>query len=268
MTLSKHAIVTGGSSGIGKAVAKMLAARGAAVTIMARRPDVLKAAAAEIETAGGAGARILAIPVDVSDRAAVNAAIGRAEAELGPCDLLVTSAGIAHPGYFSDLPDAIFDQTMAINYFGTLHPIRAVAPGMRQRKGGRIVLISSGAGIVGIFGYSAYSPSKFALRGLAEVLRAELSSDGIAVSIVYPPDTDTPQLEEENRIKPAETRAIAGGARILSAEQVASDIVSGVEKGKFIIAPGWEMALLYRLHSLVQPLLNWHFDGVARRNRR
>src|SRR5581483_7564878 len=124
-------------------------------------------------------------------------------------------------------------------------------PGMRQRRSGHIALVSSGAGIVGIFGYSAYSPAKFALRGLAEVLRSELTRDGIGISIVYPPDTDTPQLAAENLIKPVETKAIAAGAKTWRPEDVARCIMNGVDRRRFVITPGWEMAALYRIHSIL-----------------
>jgi 3-dehydrosphinganine reductase len=116
---------------------------------------------------------------------------------------------------------------------------------------------------MGIYGYSAYCPSKFALRGLAESLRGELKPLGVGVSIVYPPDTDTPQLEEENKTKPPETKLITGTAQMWSAEAVAKEIVRGVEKGQFAITPGFEITLLNRLHSLLLPVLNWYSDRLV-----
>lgn len=266
--IASHAIVTGGSSGIGKETAILLARQGANVTIMARRADVLADARREIEAARAGGAqRVLDLSVDVSDRPAVDAAVACAVDQFGPCDLLIASAGIAKPGHFHEMDIDIFERTMAVNYFGSLYAVRAVAPAMRAGRRGRVVLVSSGAGIVGLFGYSAYAPSKFALRGLAETLRNEYAADGVGVSIVYPPDTDTPQLAAEMPDKPAETRAITGGAKTWSAQGVAERIVRGVEKGRFAITPGWEMTCLYRLHSVVMPILGWHFDRTAARAR-
>ena len=152
---------------------------------------------------------------------------------------------------------------MEINYFGTLYMVRAVLPAMRRRGGGQIVMISSGAGLVGIYGYTAYAPSKFALRGLAETLRGELKPDNIQVSIVYPPDTDTPQLAAENEIKPPETARITGNAQVLSAEAVATATLRGIDRKRFQITPGWEMTLLASLHSLIGPLLQRYFDILA-----
>ena len=124
-------------------------------------------------------------------------------------------------------------------------------------------MVSSGAGLIGLFGYTAYAPSKFAVRGLAESLRGELARDGIGVSIVYPPDTDTPQLIEENRHKPPETRRITAQARTWSPEDVAWVILEGVRRNRFVITPGWEMWALCRLHSLIGSLLHRRFDRLA-----
>jgi 3-dehydrosphinganine reductase len=134
---------------------------------------------------------------------------------------------------------------------------------MEQRQRGSMVLISSGAGLIGIYGYTPYSPSKFALRGLAESLRGELKGLGIQVVIVYPPDTDTPQLVEENKTKPPETKQITASAETWSAENVAIAIVKGIEKKQFAIAPSTEMSILHKLHSLLNPLLNWQFDQIV-----
>jgi 3-dehydrosphinganine reductase len=264
LTQQRHAIITGGSSGIGLAIAADLLAKGWNLTIIARDPARLDAAKAQLEgRLAGRTQQVLAISCDVSDLEGVDAAIGQAIDSLGPPEMLITSAGIAHPGYFAEMPLEIFRDTMEINYFGTLYAVRAVLPAMRRRGGGHVVMISSGAGLIGIFGYSAYAPTKFALRGLAETLRGELKGEGIRVSIVYPPDTDTPQLAAENEIKPPETAGITGNAKVLSAEAVAHAVLKGVERNRFQITPGWEMRLLALLHSLLAPLLFRYFDALA-----
>jgi 3-dehydrosphinganine reductase len=159
------------------------------------------------------------------------------------------------PGRFDDLPLAAFRTAIEVNYFGTLHLVRAALPAMREAGGGRIVMIASGAALLGLYGFTAYAPSKFAVRGLAEALRGELAPDRIAVSIVYPPDTDTPMLHEERRLRPAITSRLAADARVLSADAVAIAIVDGIRRNHFVIAPGWEMAGLAVLHSLIGPIL-------------
>lgn len=261
----KHAIVTGGSSGIGKATAKLLAIQGANISLIARDRSKLEIAQQEIrEIAPNPRQEILILEADVSIQLEIDRAIKNAIAILGTPDLLITSAGIAHPGYFGEIPLEVFERTMAVNYFGTLYAIRAVLPPMEAAKTGNIVLISSGAGIIGIYGYTAYCPSKFALRGLAESLRGELKPKGITVTIVYPPDTDTPQLAAENKIKPPETKKITATAKAWKAEAVAEKIIQGVKKGQFAIAPGTELTMINKLHSLISPLLNWYFDSIVK----
>jgi short-subunit dehydrogenase len=116
-------------------------------------------------------------------------------------------------------------------------------------------MISSGAGLIGIYGYSAYGAAKFALRGLAEILHAELRHEGVGVSIVFPPDTATPQFRHDARTRPAETSMIAGAAGVWDADAVAACIVKGIERGTYAITPGFELTALYWLGSLAGPLL-------------
>lgn len=262
-----HAIITGGSSGIGRSLALQLTQQGYNVTIMARGQERLDLAQEAIQAASiQAGQRVLALSADVSDRHQAESAIGEAIFHLGPPSLLITSAGIAYPNYFQDIPIDIFERTMAINYFGTLYCVRAVLSSMEQAGSGNIVMISSGAGLVGLYGYSAYCPSKFALRGLAESLRGELKPLGIGVAIAYPPDTDTPQLAEENKTKPPATKEITATADLWQPDDIAREILTAVEKGKFEITPGFEMTVLNRLNSLISPLLNRYFDKIIARH--
>lgn len=265
---ARHALISGGSSGIGLALGRRLAASGWNVTILARDPDRLAAAHRLIEAQARAGVqRFASFAADVTRASALETAVESAIEALGPPDLLVASAGIVVPGTIAALTADDYRQTMEVNYFGTLNLIRAALPAMRARPGGRIVLISSGAGLVGLYGYTSYSPTKFAVRGLAESLRSELAPEGIGVSLVYPPDTDTPQLVEELRSRPAPASAVAAGARVLKADVVADAILRGVAKGRFTIAPGWEMGLLARLHSLIAPALHrFWFDRVIARS--
>ena len=261
---NQHAIVTGGSSGIGKAIALQLAREGANVSIIARGQEQLRAAQVEIEWARESeGQKVVALAADVSDRAAAEQAIHSAIEQLGAPQTLITSAGTAYPGHFQEIPIETFEQTMSVNYFGTLYCIRAVLGTMQQQQKGEICMISSGAGLIGLYGYSAYGPSKFAVRGLAESLRGELKPMGIAVSIAYPPDTDTPQLVEESKTKPAATKEITATAKLWQADEVARVVLKGMEKGLFAIAPGKELSVLNRLHSLISPVLNKYFDRIV-----
>lgn len=262
--LNQHAIITGGSSGIGKAVARLLVGHGANVTLVARDRVKLEQAQQDLqEDTVNAAQQIDIITADVSQPNSIVTAIEQAISTLGTPDILITSAGVAHPGYFLEISLEVFEQTMAVNYFGSLYSVRAVLPSMIERRQGKIVFISSGAGLIGIYGYSAYCPSKFAIRGLAESLRGELKPKGIKVTIVYPPDTNTPQLAAENKIKPKETKQITASAKTWSAAAVAEQILQAVERGQFTIAPGLELTLIKRWHSLLAPMIDWYFDTIV-----
>jgi 3-dehydrosphinganine reductase len=254
-----HAIITGGSSGIGRELGRRLAADGYSLSLVARRKQLLDEAAADIASYFKSPTqRVFIRSADVSEVAQAEAAVQACIGELGTPDLVVTSAGVAVPGHFGDIPLEAHERSMAVNYFGSLYVVRAALPAMRARRKGRIVFISSGAGLMGLFGYTTYSPSKFALRGLAEALRAELSVDNIGISIVYPPDTETPMLEEENKIKPEETKLITGVVKTWSPEAVADCIMRGISRGAFAITPGMAITMMNRAPGMTIPLLSWY----------
>ena len=260
----KHAIITGGASGIGKATASLLLEKGANISLISRNINKLKKVKDELLAKRvNSQQQIIIISADVSNKNEIDNAIKQAISLIGNADFLLTSAGIAHPGYFQELPIELFENTIEINYFGTLYCVKSVLSNMIKQQQGHIILISSGAGLIGIYGYTSYSPSKFAIRGLAESLRGELKSYNINVSIVYPPDTDTPQLVAENKTKPLETKAITQSAKTWKPEDVAQIIIKGIERKKFVITPGLEMTLLAKLHSVLLSILNNYFDSIV-----
>src|SRR5882757_4221400 len=129
----QHVLITGGSSGIGLALARQAAAAGARVSLVARDPKKLAAAREEIRRATPAAPEVVTAPADVAIESEILAALAAAERVHGPVDLLITSAGVARPGYFEEVPVGVFERTMAVNYFGTLYPLKAVVPAMRAR---------------------------------------------------------------------------------------------------------------------------------------
>lgn len=261
-----HAVITGGSSGIGLALARRLVARGWNVTIIARDAARLARARATLaEQRIDPQQQVIALAADVADRPAIEAAIEQSLTRLGGPDLLITSAGICEPGRVERLPVEVFERTMQVNYLGSLYAALACLPAMRSRGRGRIVLIASGAGLLGVAGYAAYGPPKFALRGLAEILRAELKPRGIGVTVVYPGDTETPQLAHERTQRPPETARIAGLAPAWPVDRMAEIIMRGIDKNRAQIAPGFQMTMLLRFGDLLKPLLFWHFDRMIRK---
>ncbi|WP_433754955.1 SDR family NAD(P)-dependent oxidoreductase [Nocardia sp. CA-135398] len=187
--VNRVALVTGGSRGIGRAVAQALAGAGAAVAVNYRnRQDEAAATVAEIERAGGAA---IAVRADVAVRAEVEAMTERVESELGPVDVLVNNAGIATIRGVDDITEEDFDQTLAVNLKSAFLCTQAVLPGMRKRGWGRIVNVSSiaarGAGGIGVH----YNASKAGLEGLTRGYAARLAADGITVNAIEPGLIDT-----------------------------------------------------------------------------
>jgi 3-dehydrosphinganine reductase len=254
----KHAIVTGGSSGIGRATAHLLAQRGADVSIIARAQKALDDTLDELDALRADSAqRFRAVSADLGNwseaRDAVMALAGDAHAP----DLLINAAGYCHPGYFEKLPVDVFHEMMRVDYFGTLHPTKAVTPLMIAKGEGQIVNFSSVAGFFAIYGFTAYSAAKYAVTGFSEALRQELKPYGISVSLVFPPTTRTPGLERENRLKPPECMLIEGQVKERSAEEVAAAVLRGIERRSKYILPGIDTKLYFLLAHLPRQLMGW-----------
>lgn len=258
----KVALVTGGSSGIGLAISKILASAGAHVWLVARNPERLQAAMREVEATRTSPEQVCGIaPADVTIAEQAAAAVEMVTRASGVPDLVVNSAGDTFPGYVEEISLETFRGLMDVNYFGTVNIIKSVLPGMLVRSSGHIINISSLAGFFGVFGYSAYTATKFAVRGFSDVLRMELKPRGIRVSVVFPPDTDTPQLAYEAPLKPPETKILSGNAKVLSANEVARITLRDAARGRYVIIPGLDGKLLYRLSGLLgnltYPIMDW-----------
>lgn len=259
----KIALVTGGSSGIGKAIACSLADRGLHVWLMAQRKDLLEAAKREVETHRKSQDQVInAVSTDITDWEQVRKSIKFITEETGTPDILLNIAGAAHPGYAQELDLNIFTWMMAVNYFGTVYVTKELLPAMLNRSSGYIVNTSSIAGFVGTFGYSAYGAAKFAVRGFSDALRSEMKLHNIGVSVVFPPNTQTAGFDYENNFKPHETKALEGNTATMSAEAVAGTILRGIERGRYMIFPGTEGKLLYRVNGLAGGLLTYFMDRI------
>ncbi|CAC5424892.1 KDSR [Mytilus coruscus] len=243
----KHVLITGGSSGIGKAIAKEAIRRGAVVSIMARNTMKLEDAKVELEkVAGNSFKPVCFVSVDVAgDYEVVQKAVQQVEEKQGPVNMLINCAGMGVAKTFEDLRIEEFKKLMNLNYFGTVQTTKAVISKMKEQGGGRIVFLSSQAGQLGLFGYTAYAASKFALRGLAESLQMEMRPYNIYVTVAHPPDTETPGFEEEERNKPEETKLISDTSGLFKPDTVAKQILKDSVNGRFcsyIGLDGWMLA--------------------------
>jgi 3-dehydrosphinganine reductase len=270
---NKFILITGGSSGIGLALAKQFSSLGAHICILARRQELLEQAIDEISAVRkNEGQRFNLVSVDVSDYERVKQAIEDMIAAEGVPDVIVNSAGVVQPGLFHNLTPEDFAWNMNINYFGTVNVIHAVIKDMIARGSGAIVNISSMAGFFGTYGYTAYGASKYAVRGFSDALRSELKPLGITVHIVFPPDTATPQLDYDNANKPFVTKELSGTPKALSAEKVAASIISGISLPRYIITPGFDATLYYYLlhftGNLVYHIMDLLISMAMRKERR
>lgn len=186
--LHKTALITGGSSGIGRATALRLAGMGVQVALAARNTAALDEVRATIEQAGGTA---LCVPTDVTDSEQVRRAVEATVARFGSLDILLCSAGLSMRCYFEETQLAAMERVIRVNFFGTLHATHFALPHVKKARGS-LVAISSLTGKRGIPSYSVYGASKFAVQGLYEALRAELRRDGVHVGIVSPAFVDTP----------------------------------------------------------------------------
>lgn len=262
MTAKGPAFITGGSSGIGLAMATQLAQSGHDLALIARRADLLDQVVRDLRRQHP-DRQIHGFAADVGDSTACFDAVTRAVDLLGPPRWAIANAGIAIPGQFRDQPFDQITEQLRINALGAAGFARACLDHMTR---GHMVFVGSGAAFFGIYGYAGYGASKFALRGLAESLRVELAPQ-IAVTLAYPPDTDTPQLVAEQRTKPAVTKAITDGGGLWQPQDVARVILRRAAKGRFTATPGLQMTALLLLHSLLGPILRRWQIGLARKHR-
>jgi NAD(P)-dependent dehydrogenase (short-subunit alcohol dehydrogenase family) len=186
---ARTAIVTGGGRGIGAAVARALTLRGLAVTVFARTR-------AQLERVVGEKGAALAVAGDVRREEDVARLVQAHERALGPVDVLVNDAGILARGLAEETSAAAFREVLDVNLTGAFLCARAVIPGMKERRRGRIVNVASISGTVGTAGASAYNASKWGLIGLTKCLAEELRGHGVACLAVSPGSVDTEMLEQ------------------------------------------------------------------------
>ncbi|CAD6227364.1 GSCOCG00006133001-RA-CDS [Cotesia congregata] len=253
----KHVVITGGSSGIGKAVAMLAAKMGAHVTIIARDVQKLEASRNDIMSAckNRDSQRIEYLSLDISkDYETIEKSFLDIEKTMGPIYMLVNCAGMAICGKIEDTTIETLNWIINLNFMGTYYCTKAVIPRMKSAKDGIIVITSSQAALIGIFGYSAYCSSKFALRGLSESLAMEVNPHNVSVTLCLPPDTDTPGFAVEEQSKPLETKLISESAGLVKADVVAKQLIADACAGRFFSTVGFEGFMLTTLSAGMSPV--------------
>ena len=264
----KWAIISGGSKGIGKAIAKLFVQLGGNVCIIARTLETLNSAAEEINSLKVDDAQLVkTISCDMSDMAQVNELFTKHIKENGVPDYLFNIVGISYPNYTEKLTIEDYKFHMDTNFFGQLNAILTVLPYYLERKMGHFINMSSLAGYIGVMGYAAYTPTKFAIVGLSEVLRNEYKAYNIKVSIVFPPDTDTFGLHEEAKTRPEELNIIAEKGGLMHPDEVAEIILKGVLKEKFYIHAG-SSKIYWRIMRLFPKLVHSITDSDLKKARK
>ena len=220
-------VVTGASSGIGRAAARRFAERGASLVLAARREAPLRELAAECSALGG---RAVAVPTDVTDESAVEALARRADEEFGRLDVWVNNAAVHLFGRFEDSPLHAYRRVVETNVFGYVHGARAALPRFRRQRSGVLINVGSVNSVIGSPYASAYVASKFAVRGLGECLRQELLDEpDIHVCTVLPASIDTPLFQHAANYT---GRAIKPLSPVVSVGRVADAIVRSAEQPK------------------------------------
>lgn len=262
------AFVCGGSKGIGKETAKEFFRQGGNVCLLARDLTSLEVALDEVESVrSNEDQYIKVISGDTTKQDEIKPEIEKFITTHGVPDYLINAVGYAYPEYIQNFTFDDFRKNMETNYYGQVIPALIFLPYFMERRKGHISFISSMMGYMGIIGYAAYAPTKFALVGLAEVLRHELNSLNIKISILYPPDTDTPGFERENQTKPPETAILSETAKLYTPDHVAKQYLHGIRRGKFHIMIG-EGVWIWRLFRLFPALVHKILDGDLRNARK
>jgi 3-dehydrosphinganine reductase len=256
-------LVTGASRGIGLAVARRYAQLGAKVGMVATDPDRLQRAAAELDAATHT------VAADLTDPAECARAVAEVQAALGPVDVLVSCAGILHRDFIEDVTVDDFERSYRLHAGAALWLSQRVLPGMRARRRGAIVLVSSELGIIGVPTYAAYCAGKWGMLGLADVMRHELVGSGVRVCAVCPGDVRTDQLAEEQAWGPT------GGQtydKALDPDAVATAVIRGAQgRRPLIVSDAEPMRTLFMLMAGPRRMRFWPihlaFRGLLRERR-
>ncbi|CAG9537622.1 unnamed protein product [Cercopithifilaria johnstoni] len=271
----KHAFITGGSKGIGKAIARALIRRGCSVSLAARNVKHLELVCKELNALAkskknGAVAKYYSVDV-TSSYSVLKAVVEEAENELGVINILVNNAGYALQGAFDSIDISVYEEQMCLNFLSAVYMTKAVVSKMKKLRDGQIIFVNSAAGQCSIWGYTAYGATKFAMRGFAEALHMELLPYNVQVSVVYPPNTNTEGYQREILTMPEELKEISGTAGLFEPETIAECLIYNLSRGNYhtcIGFEGWALGVLSAggapEKSFLQAVAQVLFGGLLR----
>lgn len=254
---NKLVFLLGASEGIGLSIAKLFVSYGAQVLIASRSEKKLEKAIQELEPLRQSPDQIIeAQSIDLTNTENTSQALTDWLKKYGTPDYLIINAGFGKPGFMTDLEVKDYEDMVNLNYLGAVRAIKPLLPAMIKAQKGHIVLTSSIAGFVGLFGYTGYCPTKYAQIGFAEALKAEIKQDNIKVSVLCPPNTDTPGFAIENQFKPDEVLKTEEKIKSLTPDEVAISFMKQLHKGKFFIIPTFDGKLALYLKRFFPSILN------------
>lgn len=267
-----HVIITGGGTGLGATTAAVFARMGTGnITVLSRNithlntvVETLKAVARYPDDQ-----HFYALVGDVTKLEELTKSLTTHISTVGVPDLVICCAGLSRPGYFLEMPPEVFTNQINLNYLGCVNTCRAVIPPMLTRQSpsllghsftksshmykGEVCLVSSALGVMGSIGYSAYCPSKYAVRGLSECLRQEYAPQGLDISCFYPSNMKTEGYIEEMKTKPEEARIVDEQASTISPEVGTRKLLEGISRGQFHIATEWLIDCMRELSNGISP---------------
>jgi 3-dehydrosphinganine reductase len=252
---SQIVFIFGGSEGIGLSMAQDCAQSGAHVAIFSRSQNKLQQALKSLSPKNS-NQKLRTYSCDVTNLSESQMYIEKAIQDIGEPDILLNVAGYAKPGFFHEQSVEDMKKMMDLNLFGSIHTCKTIVPYMIKNKKGIILNTSSMCGFLGLFGYTGYCASKFAVVGFSEALRRELKPFGIQVSVLCPPNTRTPGLQEENKNKPQEVLATEEKAKVVDPEYVSRATFKDLFQKKFMIIPTFDGNLAYYLNRISPKIID------------
>lgn len=263
---NKNVLITGGSSGIGLATAKEFAKYGVNLFLIARNQERLESAREEILSTIPEVGNVTIFPIDITNKEEIENAVYEIISFQGGVDILINNAGISICGRLEDHSFEEHEAVFKTNYLGMFHTLKAIYPHLKNKKGSHIGFVSSVASYIGVFGYSTYAASKFAMNGLAESIRHEAKDYGVGVTIIYPPDTDTPMYHHGTKLP--ECLALSENASLIQPEEVARKLVKGILKNKFEVMCNFESKLVRLLRFVFPSFYFKIIDNIIEKDRR